>query len=122
MAANRLGVMRMTALCKKYGRDVVLAAGEELLNYAERKMRAGIAAIPDGTYRFTDRFDNPTLDRDLPFSVEMRVSGEEINLHFESPPQVRAGSNMVYTALLATVYYARSEEHTSELQSRQYLV
>jgi N-methylhydantoinase B len=106
MAANRLGVMRMTALCRRYGRDVVLAAGEELLNYAERKMRAGIAAIPDGTYRFTDRFDNPTLDRDLSFSVEIRVSGDEINLHFESPPQVRAGFNMVYTALLATVYYA----------------
>ena len=106
MAANRLGVMRMTALCEKYGRDVVLAAGKELLNYAERKMRAGIAAIPDGTYRFTDRFDNPTLERDLPFSVEIRVSGEEMTLHFESPPQVRAGFNMVYTALLATVYYA----------------
>jgi N-methylhydantoinase B len=85
---------------------VVLAAGEELLNYAERKMRAGIAAIPDGIYRFTDRFDNPTTDRDLPFSVEIKVSGEQINLHFESPPQVRAGFNMVYTALLATVYYA----------------
>ena len=29
-----------------------------------------------------------------------------MQLHFESPPQVRAGFNMVYTALLATVYYA----------------
>ena len=69
-------------------------------------MRAGIAAIPDGTYRFTDRFDNPTLDRELAFAVEIKVTGEEIDLHFESPPQVRAGFNMVYTALLATVYYA----------------
>jgi N-methylhydantoinase B len=52
----------MTALCDKYGRDTVLAAGEALLDYAERKMRAGIAAIPDGTYRFKDYFDNPTID------------------------------------------------------------
>src|SRR5215468_11438248 len=45
MAANRLGVRRLTALCEKYGRGVVLAAGEALMDYAERKMRAGILAI-----------------------------------------------------------------------------
>lgn len=52
MAANRLGVERLRALCDKYGRDTVLAAGKALQDYAERKMRAGIASIPDGTYRF----------------------------------------------------------------------
>src|ERR1700760_2481074 len=50
MAANRLGVERMTALCPQYGRNTVLAAGDALLDYAERKMRAGIATVRDGTY------------------------------------------------------------------------
>ncbi len=59
MAANRLGVQRMKALCAKYGRDTVLAAGEALQDYAERKMRAGIAAIPDGIYRFADMLRQP---------------------------------------------------------------
>ncbi len=54
MAANRLGVQRFQALCGKYGTETVLARGRRLLDYAERKMRAGIAAIPDGTYRFED--------------------------------------------------------------------
>lgn len=106
MAANRLGVQRMTALCAKYGVDVVLAAGAALQDYAERKMRAGIAAIPDGTYRFADRFDNPELDGELDFAVEITVAGDEMTLHFDSPPQVRGGLNVVYTALLSTVYYA----------------
>jgi N-methylhydantoinase B len=106
MAANRLGVQRMTALCAKYGVDVVLAAGGALQDYAERKMRAGIAAIPDGTYRFADRFDNPELDGELDFAVEITVAGDEMTLHFDSPPQVRGGLNVVYTALLSTVYYA----------------
>ncbi|WP_342239810.1 hydantoinase B/oxoprolinase family protein [Inquilinus sp. OTU3971] len=106
MAANRLGVQRMTALCAKYGVDVVLAAGAALQDYAERKMRAGIAAIPDGTYRFNDRFDNPELDGELDFAVEITVAGDEMTLHFDSPPQVRGGLNVVYTALLSTVYYA----------------
>jgi N-methylhydantoinase B len=106
MAANRLGVERLRALCDKYGRDTVLAAGKALQDYAERKMRAGIASIPDGTYRFSDSFDNPEIDEALTFSVAITVAGEEMRLAFDSPPQMRAGFNMVYTALLSTVYYA----------------
>jgi N-methylhydantoinase B len=106
MAANRLGVERLRALCDKYGRDTVLAAGKALQDYAERKMRAGIASIPDGTYRFSDSFDNPEIDEPLTFSVAITVAGEEMTLAFDSPPQMRAGFNMVYTALLSTVYYA----------------
>jgi N-methylhydantoinase B len=106
MAANRLGVQRLTALCGKYGTETVLAAGDALLDYAERKMRAGIAGIPDGTYRFADRYDCPEIDGELPMTVAITVAGDEISLHFDAPPQVRAGLNMTYTALLSTVYYA----------------
>ncbi|MGI8428783.1 MAG: hydantoinase B/oxoprolinase family protein [Solirubrobacteraceae bacterium] len=106
MAANRLGVERMTALCAKYGRAVVLAAGVALQDYAERKMRAGIAAIPDGTYRAADRYDCPEIDGEFDMSCEIVVAGDEMRLAFEAPPQIRAGLNMTYTALLSTVYYA----------------
>jgi N-methylhydantoinase B len=105
MAANRLGVQRFQALCAKYGTATVLAAGEALLDYAERKMRAGIAAIPDGVYRFDDLFENAEIDGEMPVSVEITVAGDAMRLHFESPPQPRAGINMTYTALLSTVYY-----------------
>ena len=106
MAANRLGVQRMQSLCNKYGTETVLAVGDALQDYAERKMRAGIAALPDGTYHFADTYDNPELGRALPVSVEITIEGSEMRLHFESPPQVRAGINMIYTALLSSVYYA----------------
>ena len=106
MAANRLGVARMQALCGKYGTEVVLAASDALMDYAERKMRAGIAAIPDGTYRFEDWHDNPEVAEQLKFSTVIEVRGDEMHLHFDAPPQVRAGMNMTYTALLSTVYYA----------------
>lgn len=105
MAANRLGVQRFQALCAKYGAGTVLAAGDALLDYAERKMRAGIAGLADGSYRFEDVFENPEIDGELPLAVEITVAGDEMRLHFESPPQVRAGINMTYTALLATAYY-----------------
>ncbi len=106
MAANHLGVERLRALCGKYGRDVVLAAGAALQDYAERKMRAGIAAIPDGTYRFTDQYDCPEIDGAFDVSCAIDVAGDAMHLHFDGPPQMRAGLNMTYTALLSTVYYA----------------
>jgi N-methylhydantoinase B len=93
-------------LCGRYGRDVLLSAGEELMDYAERKMRSGIAAIPDGTYCFVDRFDNPAIDGEMEFTCSIRVDGDEMHLSFDGPDQVRAGLNMVLTALLSTVYYA----------------
>ncbi|MFC3127742.1 hydantoinase B/oxoprolinase family protein [Pseudoroseomonas globiformis] len=106
MAANRVGVQRFQALCAKYGTETVLAAGEALLDYAERKMRAGIAAMPDGQWRFEDVFDNPEISETLPFSVEVTIRGDGMALHFDAPDQMRAGINMTYTALLATAYYA----------------
>ena len=106
MAANRLGVQRMQALCAKYGREIVMAAGDALLDYAERKMRAGLAAIPDGTYRATDLFDSESWPGEFEIGCEITVEGDRVHLRFDSPPQVRSGFNMIWTALLSTVYYA----------------
>ena len=106
-AANRLGVRRFQALCDKYGADIVVAAGSALLDYAERQTRAGLKQIPDGTYRFEDRFDADDLgNEELTLKTAITVHGDEITLDFSgNPPQVRAGLNMVWTALLATSYY-----------------
>ncbi len=106
MAANRLGVQRLQGLCAKYGRETVMLAGSALQDYAERKMRAGITAIPDGVYRFVDRYDCPEIDGELDLSCAITVAGDQMHLAFDGPPQVRAGLNMTMTALLSTVYYA----------------
>jgi len=107
MAGNRVGIERFKDLCAKYGKQLVKNAMNELLDYAERRMRAGIANIPDGIYEFEDKFDCSEIDGELIFKIKTKVKGEEIFLDFsDNPKQVRAGVNMVRTALLATVYYA----------------
>lgn len=106
MSANGLCVKRMQALCAKYGAERVLAAGDALQDYAERKMRAGIATIPDGTYSFIDRFDSTQFDGEMELKVDITVTGDRMHLAFDAPPQVAAGLNIIYTALLATCYYA----------------
>ncbi|MBY5549970.1 hydantoinase B/oxoprolinase family protein [Rhizobium leguminosarum] len=106
MSANRLCVQRMQDLCTKYGADLVLAAGDALQDYAERKMRAGIAAIPDGVYSFTDYFDSNQFSDIMELKVDITISGDAMHIAFDAPPQVPAGLNVIYTALLATCYYA----------------
>lgn len=106
MSANRLCVQRMQDLCAKYGAEKVLAAGDALQDYAERKMRAGIAAIPDGTYEFADVFDSNQFPDPMGLKVAITVAGDAMHLAFDAPPQVAAGLNVIYTALLATCYYA----------------
>jgi N-methylhydantoinase B len=107
MAANSFGVKRFHALCERYGVQLLSQVFDELLDYAERRMRAGITSIPDGVYRFEDIFESEEIEESLTFRVVIEVRGDEMDLDFTgNPPQVRAGLNMVETALLATVYYA----------------
>ncbi len=107
IAANRFGVKRFQALCERHGVDFLEQVFDELLNYAERRMRAGISLIPDGVYDFEDQFECDEFPEMLTFRTSIEVSGDEIHLDFtDNPPQVRASLNMVETALLATVYYA----------------
>ncbi len=107
-AGNNLGVRRVQQLFQKYGHETVLMAGDALLDYAERQTRSGIEHIPNGVYTFVDLFDSEEIgDRQLELQVEITVADDEIELDFSgNPDQVRAGLNMVWTALLATCYYA----------------
>jgi N-methylhydantoinase B len=50
LAAHRLAERRVSELCERRGRAQVAAAMAELFAYSERRMRAGIAALPDGRF------------------------------------------------------------------------
>lgn len=107
LASNRFGIQRFQALCRRYGVPTLKRAFDALLDHAERRMRAGISDIPDGVYAFEDTFDCNEIDGTLTFRLSLEVRGDEMHLDFAgNPPQVRAGLNLVKTALLATVYYA----------------
>ena len=68
VSAVTVGCQRIVDLCRSEGSDHVLAYMDHLLDYAEQRTRACIAAIPDGVYQFTDYMDNDgiTLDCRVP--------------------------------------------------------
>jgi 5-oxoprolinase (ATP-hydrolysing) len=53
-AANRVGAQRLIELSERHGIDELRTGMAETLAYAERRTRAAIAALPDGTYKAED--------------------------------------------------------------------
>jgi N-methylhydantoinase B len=90
VAATRIGAQRLLELRDRVGGELLTAAFDEILNYAERRTRACLAEIPDGTYRSRDVLEG--LDEDLELVLEATVSGEEITLDFTGSAAQHAGN------------------------------
>ena len=83
-AANGVGTRRVVELCEKFGADAVTQAMAGLLDYAEQRMRAAIAAAPDGVYHGEDQLDSDGVG-DTPLVVRARVeiAGDTVSVDYE---------------------------------------
>ena len=81
---------------------------QAILDHAERCMRAGIADLPDGTYRFEDFLDDDGVtDAPVKIAVTVSVTGDELLADFAGTSgQVLGPLNARITAARAAVYYA----------------
>ena len=61
-AANLIGAKRLIALAARYGADNLADAMAETLNYSERRMRAAVAKLPDGTYAAVGMYSGDVVD------------------------------------------------------------
>jgi N-methylhydantoinase B len=108
VAAIRRGERRLLELVDKYGADVVRAFFVRYLDYTERRVRAEIEDLPDGTYRFVDWMDNNGIDTEpVRLEVAVTVSGDEIACDFSgSDPQVAGPINGSPSVVLAGANFA----------------
>ncbi len=53
LAALRIGEQRLARIVARHGVETVLAAEQDLLDYAESRARAVLATLPAGTWRFS---------------------------------------------------------------------
>ncbi len=108
LAANRIGIRRLKEAYARFGDDLVDSM-YALQDYAERRLRAGIAELPDGTYTFTDYMDDGGVASPDPITitVSLTIKGDSILFDFSGThPQVEGPINVTYNGLLATVFYA----------------
>ena len=80
LAAGRIGVRRVAELHDRVGREMLDAAFSEVLNYAERRTRACLKALDDGTRAASDVLE--TDEGELQIGVRATVSGDELTLDF----------------------------------------
>jgi len=107
IAANDRGKRLVLELVNNYGSDSVDKSIDDVLSYTERRLRKQIAAIGDGTGRYTTYLDDDGLGGDpVPITATITITGEEMTVDFAGTgPQARGGYNMPEAALNATVYY-----------------
>ncbi|AMB40357.1 MULTISPECIES: hydantoinase B/oxoprolinase family protein [Paenarthrobacter] len=108
VAANRLGERRVGELVDEWGVEGFRDSWTALIDYSERRTRAAIANLPDGTGRFTDYLEHNGVRPDrLPIVAEVTVSGDEITVDFSESADHAAGAvNCSYAVAEACVAYA----------------
>ncbi|MFQ5343786.1 MAG: hydantoinase B/oxoprolinase family protein [Anaerolineae bacterium] len=107
-SADFVGARRVREMYAKYGPDVVQGSLDMLLDYSERRIRAGLKAFPDGDYSGDDWVDDDGFsDEPIHLQVNIRIQGDEAMVDFDgTSKQVRGNINCPVATVHAAVYYA----------------
>jgi len=108
LGALALGQRRLHGLLDEYGDATVAAAFDAFSNRAETLMRAAIASLPDGIYRFDDVLDNDGIsDARLTVALDLTIAGDAMTLDFgRSSAPAQGPVNISYATTVAACYVA----------------
>lgn len=104
-AAAATGARRLQDLCTRYGVATIEAVMNSLLDYSERRMRAAIAATPDGVYHGSACIDDDGItDQPLEIHATVTIAGDDIDVDFTGTcPQVQRNLNSPFASTVAAV-------------------
>ena len=110
IGSTRIGAERVIGLATELGIDDYQAYLNGVLDHGERRMRAAIAALPDGTYFGEDRTDNDCFGpADIAVRVRMTVSKDALTLDFTgTDPQIDGFKNSSVANTYSSVFLALS--------------
>jgi N-methylhydantoinase B len=108
IAALSIGAADVLRLARRYGPDTVISATRQLLTLSERRMRAAIEQLPEGTFTAEDTVDGDGLDDDpLLVSVAVHRDGEDLVIDFTgTATQTRGPINCPIASTESAAYYA----------------
>jgi N-methylhydantoinase B len=108
-AANRVGALRLEELQRRLGSAALREGMDAILAYTERRTRAAIADLPDGTYRAEDVLEGDWSgeERDLRLRLEATIAGEELRLDFGgTDEQVDGNLNCPLSVTKSAAFFA----------------
>ncbi|HEX4323692.1 MAG TPA: hydantoinase B/oxoprolinase family protein [Gaiellaceae bacterium] len=104
LSAHRLAERRLEELCRRCGRDEVVAAMAELYAYSERMVRAALAELPDGRGEAEDVVE--AVDGDLPIHCTVELAGDGIRIDFTgTAPQYDGNLNCPLSVTKSACYF-----------------
>ncbi|MBD0324751.1 MAG: hydantoinase B/oxoprolinase family protein, partial [Aldersonia sp.] len=105
---GHVGRRRMDALITRFGKDVVAACIEEMMERSEQQMRSHIGELPQGTCEFEDFLDNDGLiDEPIRFRLRITVTGSDLEFDFTgTDPRAKGPLNLARTTTISTCYVA----------------
>jgi N-methylhydantoinase B len=105
LAANAVGALRLGELAERIGRRRLREATDAVLDYAERRTRACLAEIADGTRECEDVLE--AIDGDLVLRLRASVAGERLILDFSgSAGRDRGNLNCPLAVTRSACYFA----------------
>jgi N-methylhydantoinase B len=105
LAAGRVGGRRLLELHERYGAEKLSEAFREVLDYAERRTRACIEELDDGTYEARDVLE--AREGDLSIVLRATVEGDRLTLDFsETDPQHEGNLNCPVAVTRSACYFA----------------
>lgn len=102
VAAARVGARRILDIIEKYGRDAVLFAMQDLLDYGERMTLTELARLPAGVYEAEDVVEDDGFGNG-PFAIRVKVtiSADKMIADFTgTSPQAQGPINCSFTGLV----------------------
>ncbi len=108
VAANETAEARFRDLVAEYGPGRLREILRAVKDYSERRMRAEIDALPDGTVEFADVLDGDGHGHDdLPIAASVTIAGDEIAVDFTGTAEQVAGPvNAPFAVTASATYYA----------------
>ena len=108
IAANQLGERRVRELVERRGSEVVEAAFEDVLAYAERRTREALQKLPDGDYEAEDQLEGDGVtDDEVPIRVRATIDGDSMAIDFEGTAGAVAGNvNCPLAVTRSACYFA----------------
>ncbi len=107
VAANHVCAQKVIEMLEDEGLDTLDDLADEIISRTEKSMRNAIEKIPDGIYPYTGVIEGTPKRGDITISLEVQVSGSNINVDFTgTSPQVGWGVNVVYNFTYAYVFMA----------------
>jgi N-methylhydantoinase B len=108
IAANNIAEARVSELIGRRGKDVVLAAFEEVISYTEKRTREAIKDLPDGEHSAEDYMEGDGItDEDIPIKATVRIEGDSMTIDFEGTAgAVRGNVNCPLPVTRSACYFA----------------